>query len=286
MQKLLTSFLIASILPTCSNSDELTEGTLILTHELPAVLAENSGMAEFNGLLWFVNDGGNEPILHGFDTKLGSIRRQVYILDTDNIDWEEITQDESHFYIGDFGNNSGNRRDLRIIILDKEDIQASDSIRPSGIINFSYADQTDFTPLPQHTQYDCEAFVVQEDSVLLFTKDWIREETVVYTLPAKEGEYLARPGERFDSAGLITGATCLNPQKQLILLGYSNYIPFIWIIQDFTIGPTHLRDAVRIDFTSAFAVQAESLVMSENGSMLVASEGTAVFPARLYRAEY
>lgn len=286
MERLLTVFLTVSILPTCSNSDELTEGMLIVTHELPEILSENSGMAEYNGLLWFINDGGNEPVLHGFDTRQGSIERQVYVINVENIDWEELTQDESHFYIGDFGNNSGNRKDLRIIILDKEDLQSSDSVYPSGIINFSYADQSDFTPAPQNNSYDCEAFLVRKDSVLLFTKDWVREETTVYTMPAKEGEYQARPGARFDSAGLITGATYLDPEKQLVLLGYTNYIPFIWIIRDFDIEQINFRNALKIDFTSAFAVQTEALAVSDNGSIVIASEGTAVFPARLYRAEY
>jgi hypothetical protein len=32
-----------------------------------------------------------------------------------NNDWEELTQDKTHFYLGDFGNNaSGNRTDLTI----------------------------------------------------------------------------------------------------------------------------------------------------------------------------
>ena len=32
----------------------------------------------------------------------------------ENVDWEDITQDETHIYIADFGNNNGNRTDLKI----------------------------------------------------------------------------------------------------------------------------------------------------------------------------
>ena len=31
-----------------------------------------------------------------------------------NTDWEEISQDKDFIYIGDIGNNSGNRDDLKI----------------------------------------------------------------------------------------------------------------------------------------------------------------------------
>jgi hypothetical protein len=277
--------LIASMLSTCSSSGDLTEGKLVILQELPAVLSENSGMAEFNGLLWFINDGGNEPLLHGYNATTGRIERQVGIINVENIDWEEITQDESHVYIGDFGNNSGNRKDLRIIILDKQDILESESVSPSGIIHFSYADQDDFTPAAQHNSYDCEAFLVFEDSILLFTKDWIREETSIYSLPSKAGEYQASMRKRFDNSGLITGSAYLESEKQLVLLGYVNYVPFIWIIHDFDILNMHVDNAVRIDFNSSLAVQTEALVISDNRSIKIASE-QAVFPARLYRAEF
>lgn len=279
-------FLIPAMFTTCSNSDiTINEGKLLLVHELPAVLSENSGMVEYDGLLWFVNDSGNEAVIYGYNVQLGLIERQIRILETVNIDWEEITQDEDHFYIGDFGNNSGTRNDLRIIIVDKSDMLGSDELMPSGIIHFSYADQHTFMPASQKTPFDCEAFLVLADSILLFTKDWSGQQTSVYSLPASAGEYQAAFRQSFDSAGLITGSAYLGTSQKLILLGYSNYIPFLWIVNDFNTQNISFENSVRIDFPESFAVQTEAVVISGNETIRISSE-TTVFPAQLHQAEY
>ncbi len=283
-------FLIAFILPTCSHTNDITEGELVVIRELPAILSENSGMINFNGLLWFINDSGNDPVLYGYHYNQGAVERQVAVLNTENIDWEEMTQDESHIYIGDFGNNSGIRKDLRILILDKEDIITSDIVYPSGIITYNYTDQNDFVPAPQNNSYDCEAFLVIEDSILLFTKDWIREETSVYSLPAKAGTYQAKLREHFPCSGLITGSAYLDSEAQIVLLGYTNnyYIPFVWIIRDFSIRNMDFNNARRIDFISSAIMQTEALIIEDNGALLISSEAVTQLgrPPQLFRAYY
>lgn len=290
LQNIWRLLLITFILPTCSSTDDLTEGELVAIQELPAILSENSGMVNLNGLLWFINDSGSDPVLYGYNYYLGTVERQVTVLNAENIDWEEITQDESHIYIGDFGNNSGSRKDLRILILDKADILVSDEVYTSGVISYSYADQDDFTPAPQNNSYDCEAFVVVEDSILLFTKDWIKEETSVYSLPAEGGTYQAELREHFQCAGLITGSAYLDTEAQIVLLGYTNgyYIPFIWIIRNFSIQNMDFDNARRIDFTSSAIVQTEALVIEDNGAMLISSEAVTQLnrPPQLFRAYY
>jgi hypothetical protein len=280
-------FLLAAVmLATCSSTDPVpAEGELKLIHELPEILSENSGMIEYNGLLWFVNDGDNDAALFGFNATSGVLERQLQIVGTENIDWEEMTQDEDHIYIGDFGNNAGSRDDLRIIILDKEDMGVSEEITPSGMISFDYADQIDFTPTSQQTSFDCEAFLVMEDSILLFTKDWATEQTSVYSLPVSAGEHQAVLRERFDSAGLVTGSAYLPAEEKLVLIGYSNYMPFLWIVNNFSLQHLEFMNPVRIDFPSSFAVQTEAVVLSDE-NILVSSEKTAIFPAQLFRATY
>lgn len=276
--------LTAAILATCSSSDPgPAEGELQLIYDLPDILRENSGMIEYDGLLWFANDGGNEAVLYGFNLANGVIERQLKVNDTENIDWEELTQDDDHVYIGDFGNNSGSRQDQRIIILDKADMNA-DEIVPSGLISFSYEDQTDFTPSYQQTQYDCEAFLVTNDSILLFTKDWKNEQTSVYSLPASAGEYQARFREKFDSAGLVTGSAYLPADNKLVLIGYVNYMPFLWIVNGFSPQELQFINPARIDFPLSFAVQTEAVVISDDG-ILISSEA-AVYPAQLHKADY
>ena len=81
---------------------------------LPGSLNESSGAIFFNNRLITHNDSGGEAKLYELDTISGIIEREVTILNATNVDWEDITQDETSIYIGDFGNNNGNRTDLKI----------------------------------------------------------------------------------------------------------------------------------------------------------------------------
>ena len=77
--------------------------------DLPGILKETSGLVLINGQLWTINDGGNPAGMYQVDTANGKILRTILIRNTTNVDWESITQDDSSVYIGDFGNNFGNR---------------------------------------------------------------------------------------------------------------------------------------------------------------------------------
>ena len=88
---------------------------------LPRVLNETSGLIFYKGLLWTINDSGGKNVVYGFDFN-GEIQHEIEIKDAKNNDWEEIAQDEKHIYIGDFGNNNGMRKDLKIYKIKKKDI--------------------------------------------------------------------------------------------------------------------------------------------------------------------
>ncbi len=64
--------------------------------------------------LWTVNDD-RDTNRYRFDT-VGNNLEPILIKNEKNEDWEVITLDSSHIYIGNFGNNvSGNRKDLHIL---------------------------------------------------------------------------------------------------------------------------------------------------------------------------
>jgi hypothetical protein len=270
---------------TCGDGKE-TNAIKELTkiHDLPEILAENSGMIAFDNLFWMINDGGNDAALFGYNNLLGTIDRKLVVRDAVNTDWEEITQNNAFAFVGDFGNNQGNRTDLRIYILNKEDFQASDTIAVAGVIAFNYEDQTDFAPGINNTSFDCEAFIPVGDSLYLFTKDWITEHTKIYALPAKAGTYVAKPVGQLDVSGLVTAAVFSAEDDQLVLLGYRDYIPFIWIIPGFDVLQPTMNNAVRSDFSEHFAVQVEGILIEPNGEIYVSSEETALAPAALFRA--
>jgi hypothetical protein len=280
---------LALSLVTCGHTEEpVKDPKLSRVCTFPTELKENSGMTEYSDLLWNINDGGNEAAIFGFSSKDTVVDRKKFLRGAENTDWEDITQDEDHIYVGDFGNNLGNRRDLRIYILNKNEISsASDSIPVSGIIWFSYEDQTDFSQAANFTTpWDCEAFVVTGDSVILFTKDWQANQTSIYTLPAKDGKFNARFRKRYDISGLVTAAAYSKTKKQLLLLGYQNYTPFIAVVSDF--GPDNLTfsETKRINFPDLMGTQTEGIAYSADGSVYVSCEGSPFFPQTLFKAEF
>src|SRR4051812_26285025 len=103
-----------------ATSVSLTNGTA-----LPAALKETSGLIYTDGGLWTLNDSGNSPAFYQIDESTGATLKTVNISNATNVDWEDLTADDTYFYIGDFGNNaSGDRTDLKIYRVLKSSIGA------------------------------------------------------------------------------------------------------------------------------------------------------------------
>ncbi|GGF12670.1 hypothetical protein GCM10011518_22390 [Flavobacterium limi] len=195
-------------------------------------IKETSGLISFDNLLWTHNDDHDRTI-YGLDS-LGKIKKKITLKNTVNHDWEEISQDSSHLYIGDFGNNyAGNRTDLRILKIGKETFLKEKPIIET--ISFTYSDQNDFSQNRTNTtNFDCEAFIVTKDSIYLFTKKWKSLHTSIYSLPNKPGNYIAQLKNTLDTKGLVTGAIYLESKKLIAICGYSTKgKPFIYLLYDF-----------------------------------------------------
>ena len=205
-------------------------------------LAENSALSLFNETLWTINDGGNNTVIYELDTT-GSIIREVYVEGVNNTDWEAVTQNEAHLFIGDFGNNSGVRQDLNIIKINKSDLlnNISDTVFGQTLF-FKYGDQDDFSGPTNAHNYDCEAFIATADSLYLFSKNWQNQEVRKYVLPFEwAGEYEAVYTESYDVGGLITDATIDPISNNIVLLGYYDlgpgiYNSFVLLLWDFSSG--------------------------------------------------
>jgi hypothetical protein len=193
---------------------------------------ETSGLIAFDNLLWTHNDDHDQTI-YGLDS-LGKIKKKIILDQAKNHDWEEISQDSSYLYIGDFGNNySGNRTDLNILKIEKKSFLEQNPIIEK--ISFQYADQTDFlAQKPNSTDFDCEAFVVSKDSIYLFTKQWKSSKTSIYVLPNQPGNHIAQFKNTLDTKGLVTGATYFEEKKIVVLCGYSKKgKTFLYLLYDF-----------------------------------------------------
>jgi len=195
-------------------------------------IKETSGLIAFENLFWTHNDDHDKTV-YALDT-LGKIKRKIILNDVINNDWEEIAQDSTHLYIGDFGNNyKGNRTDLKILKIEKKSFLAAKPIIKT--IAFSYSDQSDFSSSkPNKTDFDCEAFIVSKDSIYLFTKQWKSSKTNIYVLPNQAGTQIAKFKSTLDTKGLVTGATYLENKKLITLCGYTKIgKPFLYLLYDF-----------------------------------------------------
>jgi hypothetical protein len=202
------------------------------SNKLSDSITETSGLITFNLLLWTHNDDHDKTI-YGLNHQ-GEIRKKIVLEGVINTDWEEISQDSTHIYIGDFGNNyTGNRSNLHILKIEKESFLAGKPVIDT--ISFTYSNQTNFAKeKPNKTNFDCEAFIVTNDSIYLFTKQWKQTKTSIYVLPNKHGNHIAQLKETLDVKGLVTGATYLPSKKLIVLCGYSKIgKPFLYLLYDY-----------------------------------------------------
>jgi hypothetical protein len=203
------------------------------TFRLPDSLAESSGLLLHRGFLWSHNDD-TDPGLYFWKPEATPLLSRKSISGVKNNDWEDLTRDDSYYYIGDFGNNgSGNRRNLNILRIADPSLQGTEL--KADTIFFSYEDQKDFTAQAGNsTDFDCEAMIAFGDSLYLFTKQWLSQNTACYVLPKTPGTHIARLRESFDLQGLVTGASVLPDRRLLLLCGYSKMLqPFVYLCYDF-----------------------------------------------------
>lgn len=161
---------------------------------LPTELKECSALLKYKNSFLSVNDSDNEPFIFVFNQK-GEITHKCFIKNVVNYDWEAISYDgKEYLYIGDIGNNTNKRKDLTIYKVKMNDVLEKDTINNATKILFSYPEQMAFPPDTTQRYYDGEAFIVKNDSILIFTKN--RTKTYdgiskIYSLPTTSGQYKA-----------------------------------------------------------------------------------------------
>ena len=219
--------------------------------DLPIEIKETSGLFFWNELLWTHNDD-KDNFIYGIDTANGKIANKIQLKPLTNFDWEEIKQDEKYFYIGDIGSNYGNRKDLRIYKLKKENLINGNFTYDT--ISFQYALQKEIKKnKPNTTDFDCEAFIILNDSIFLFTKEWTSRKTSVYVLPNQRGKHIAKFKCRIDVKGLISGDRFIENKNKIILCGYSKTLqPFLFLIYDFKETNFNLANKRRIEIDLPF----------------------------------
>lgn len=244
---------------------------------LPSMLDESSGAIFFNDKLITHNDSGNSNELYELDTVSESVTRTITIDNATNIDWEDLTQDNTSIYIGDIGNNNGNRTDLKIYKIDKTDFLNSTNVT-AEIINFNYSDQTDFSANPNNTEWDAEALIAFDTSLILLTKNWVSGVTKAYPIPKDSGTYAVDLlATQLTSGGLITGSTYNQLTEKVYSVGYSEALqPFIWISEGFSGNDIFSGANTQVSLSSLGLEQVEAITHIGANRYFMTSESFSI----------
>ena len=238
--KLLKNFYLLTVLILLGCSDnvsmqEFNSAEIIKTIVLPKTINETSGLEFYDDNFITHNDSGDGPSLYVFNEDGNLIKTMDLNKDSsfeiENNDWEDLASDNNYLFVADTGNNFGNRSNLNIIRVSKEDHYKVD-----GKIEIFYSDQETFFPRPKH-KYDAEALVVINDHLLLFSKDREKLNTDLYLVDKFQiGPQKLTSEFAYNVNSLITGGDYNNDLNFLALVSYnSSGTQYIILFEEFDI---------------------------------------------------
>jgi len=266
-------FAIETVLCTCNPDKRTNSFEKVRSHykiskigNLPPIANESSGIARTGkGTFWTHNDSGGKPELYEIDST-GKLLSTKVIPNSENTDWEDLTEDENgNIYIGDFGNNGNTRHSLTVY-----------KVPPAGAetekITFQYADQKQFPPSKDQLNFDCEAFFYHRDKLYLFSKNRSPKNKYVklYELPAQKGNYSITPIDSIEIKTQVTSADISPDGKTFALLTYGKVLTF------------GIHNGI-INFKKPLGCfkfvrkQAEALIFVNNTDMIVTNEQQQIF---------
>lgn len=256
---------------------------ILVSDSLSVQVNEQSGILWYENLFWVNNDSDCEPKLYAYNNK-GQIEKEVEVTNAENIDWEALAADEDFIYIGDFGNNFGDRKDLRVLRLAKSDMENSNQVEIQEI-GIEWNDQKDFSRRLQTHDFDCEALLSFGDSLFFFTKNWANYRTRMYASTKNvENQKLKVRGD-FNVNMLVTGADISTDGKLLALVGYKNYLSYLVLFYEFEGTNFFGGKSIRIDLSPLGGAQSEGIVFGENNSLYISTEESTL-PQSIYKVEY
>jgi len=273
-----------------------TNYTLTLVNNLSDTVQETSGIFEEGNFLYTFNDSGNGPKLYEL-TSNGTLNRTIHVLNATNVDWEAIASDANYIYIGDFGNNNGNRQDLCVYRIAKPAVlNATNDTVASEKRVFKWEDQVQFTSAPNANNFDCESFFATSDSLFLFTKNWVDLKTRYYALPKTWADTaIAVLRDSFYVNGLITDAHYDSIHQRVVLLGYKNngsnfYTSFVYALWDFSPHSYFSGNKRRIEVGNVLTVgQTEGITLDALAHGYLTSEKVSSFvviPPKLFSYDF
>lgn len=212
--------------------DVFSHAQIIESYNLPEELNEASGIEQLNDSVFIsINDGGNKPIIYLISEK-GKLLKKIRVKGSKNKDWEELTRDKNHLYIGEFGNNKNKRKSLAVLKIKISDVIQKDTVIPEKIF-FNYANQINFPPEKKDFEFDAEAMFCRGDSIIILTKTnsepW-NGKTCFYSVSKTPGVYSLKKtrelfiGENGWFIDAVTAADYCN--EKLYIMTYNRVLMF------------------------------------------------------------
>jgi hypothetical protein len=181
-------------------------------------------------------------------------------------DWEALTGDKTHFYIGDVGNNNGKRKVVQIHALPKQTSAAAVTTSKISYVNNSVKKNENL-----NHDFDAEALINQDDNLFLFSKSWNTGTLFIYKLSKDLPKQSIAPISSIDGLpGMITGGDYDKKNKRFVLVGYELkglgiFYPFITILDE------QLNLIKNIDISDF--QQVEGVCVTPNGDIWFTQEG-------------
>jgi hypothetical protein len=197
-------------------------GKVLVVADMPNYLKEVSAVetTSKSDLIWVIEDSGNNNHLYGLDES-GSVKKDIKILNSKNIDWEDLTSDKNgNIYIGDFGNNSKKRKSFTIYKV----------VNPDNEVDTISAEKINFV-LPNNIKsQNFESFFLFDNTFYIFSKD--SKTCRLLKIPNVIDDHTAILLSDYKLKGkhsLITSADISDDGKTIVLLNHDK----VWQISDF-----------------------------------------------------
>lgn len=260
-------------------------GILEHINTFPNQLSEVSGMVQLQpNNVWVIEDNGNKDYLYKVGTN-GRPIKKLKVKNAKNNDWEDLTKDQrGNVYIGDFGNNDNDRKDLVIYKVPNPEVEPGAKIEAEKIY-FRYPQQTKFPPKKEEQFFDAEGFVHWNNHLYIFTKDRSRPyqgRTKVYRVPDQKGNYEATFISDIylcnkQNHCSVTGAAISPDGNTLALIGYG----YLYTTTNF-----NLDSISKSTFKTTYLkheTQIESICFMDDRTVLIADEQSKTKGRNLYK---
>jgi len=245
------------------------------------LINETSGIVksrQFDNVFWMHNDSGDDARLFAI-TKDGRLIQPADSTDYQgikvegaiNVDWEDITADNSgNLIIGDCGNNSNKRKNLSLYLIKEPSPYQSVSVRVTQKIRFQYPDQQAFPPLNKN--FDAEAIFWANGKYYILTKHRSDSFTKLYRLDsfsASQSNPLTLI-DQFDIKDQVTAADASIDGVKLAVLTYSA----IWLFELAENSDNYFNGNV---FWLPIHAKQDEAICFDNDNLLLANEQSELF---------